>query len=139
MKTIKKNTQKSAAIATKKAGVKKTIESKIISQPTQSEAVKAQNKVTKSDRVFTYVTTFPRLTLNENKEIAKLLKSESKELKDRFEERKIKISDIVKLSKYGHKQLLNGKLKSNSMKYFITLKGDKKLCLNFGNTESKKK
>ena len=136
MKTTKKTTSKSAA---KKADVKKNIESKIISQPSQPEVVKTQNKETKSDRVFTYVTTFPRVTLTENKEIAKLLKSETKEVRERIEERKIKISEIVKLSKYGHKQLLNGKLKSSSMKYFITLKGDKKLCLNFGNYESKKK
>jgi hypothetical protein len=136
MKTTKKNTKVSAA---KKTDVKKNIESKIISQPTPSEVVKSQNKETKSDRVFTYVTTFPRVTLTENKEISKLLKSESKEVKERIEERKIKISDIVKLSKYGHKQLLNGELKSNSMKFFITLKGDKKICLNFGSYQSNKK
>jgi hypothetical protein len=139
MKTTKKTTSKSAAKTTKKAAVKRIIESKIISQPTPSEIVKTQSKETKTDRVFTYVTTFPRLTLSDNKEIVKLLKSESKEVNERFTERKINISDIVKLSKYGHKQLLNGELKSNSMKYYITLKGDKKLCLNFANYESKKK
>ena len=139
MKTTKKTTSKSAAKTTKKAAVKRIIESKIISQPTPSDVVKTQSKDSKTDRVFKYVTTFPRLTLSDNKEIVKLLKSESKEVNERFTERKINISDIVKLSKYGHKQLLNGELKSNSMKYYITLKGDKKLCLNFANYESKKK
>jgi len=139
MKTTKKTTSKSAAKTTKKVAVKRNTESKIISQPTQSEVVKTQSKETKTDRVFKYVTTFPRLTLTDNKEIAKLLKSENKEVRERIEERKIKISEIVKLSKYGHKQLLNGELKSNSMKYYITLKGEKKLCLNFGNHESQKK
>ena len=139
MKTTKKSTSKSAAKTTKKVAVNRIIESNIISQPTPSEVVKTQSKETKTDRVFTYVTTFPRLTLSDNKEIVKLLKTESKEVNERFAARKINISDIVKLSKYGHKQLLNGELKSNSMKYFITLKGDKKLCLNFANYESKKK
>lgn len=136
MKTTKKNTKVSAA---KKADVKKNIESKIISQPTQSEIVKTQSKETKSDRTFTYVTTFPRVTLTDNKEITKLLKSESKEVKERIDERKIKISDMVKLSKYGHKQLLNGKLKSSSMKYFINMKNGMKYCLNFSIKENNKK
>ncbi|MDR3598779.1 hypothetical protein [Clostridium sp.] len=139
MKTTKKTASKSAAKTTKKASVKNNIESKIISQPTQSEIVKTQSKETKTDRVFKYVTTFPRVTLADTKEIAKLLKSENKDVRERIEERKIKIYEIVKLSKYGHKQLLNGELKSNSMKYYITLKDDKKLCLNFANYESKKK
>ena len=136
MKTTKKNTKVSAA---KKTDVKKNIESKIISQPSQSEVVKTQSKETTLDRDFTYVTTFPLLTFTTNKEIVKFLKSEKKEVKERIEERKIKISDIVKLSKYGHKQLLNGKLKSSSMKYFINMKNGMKYCLNFGNNESKKK
>ena len=139
MKTTKKNTSKSAAKTTKKVSVKKNIKSKKISQPTQSEVVKTQNKETISGRVFKYVTTFPRLTRTDNKEIAKLLKSENKEVKERIEEKKIKITDIVKLSKYGHKQLLNGKVKSNSMKFFITLKNGKTVCLNFGNYDIKKK
>lgn len=136
MKTTKKTTSKSTA---KKTEVKRNIESKIISQPSPSEIVKTQSKETKSDKVFTYVTTFPLLTFNTNKEITKFLKSESKEVRERIDERKIKISEMVKLSKYGHKQLLNGKLKSSSMKYFINMKNGMKHCLNFGNTESKKK
>ena len=89
MKTTKKTTSKSAAKTTKKAAVKRIIESKIISQPTPSEVVNTQSKKTISDRVFTYVTTFPRLTLSDNKEIVKLLKTESKEVNERFTERKI--------------------------------------------------
>ena len=109
MKTTKKNTSKSAA------------------------------KTTSLKRVFKYETTFPRLTVADNKEITKLLKTESKEVNDRFTERKIKITDIVKISKYGHKQLLNGKVKSNSMKFYLTLKNGKKLCMNFSDYQSKKK
>ena len=136
MKTTKKTTKVSAA---KKTDVKKNIESKIISQPSQSEVVKTQNKETTLDRNYTYETTFPLLTFTTNKEIVKFLKSEKKEVRERIEERKIKISDIVKLSKYGHKQLLNGKLKSSSMKYFINMKNGMKHCLNFANYENEKK
>jgi hypothetical protein len=136
MKTTKKTTSKSTA---KKTDVKKNIESKIISQPSQSEVVKTQSKVTNLDKDFTYVTTFPLLTFTTNKEIVKFLKSESKEVRERIEERKIKILEIVKLSKYGHKQLLNGKLKSSSMKYFINMKNGMKYCLNFANYENEKK
>lgn len=136
MKTTKKNTKVSAA---KKTDVNKIIESKIISQPTTSEIVKTQSKDTTLDTNYTYETTFPLLTFNTNKEIVKFLKTESKEVRERIEERKIKISEMVKLSKYGHKQLLNGKLKSSSMKYFINMKNGMKYCLNFSIKESKKK
>jgi len=129
MKTTKKNGTKSS----KKADVKKDITTQPTVQPTPSEIVKTQDKVTKTDAVLTYVTTFPSVTLKDSKEIIKLIKSEHKEVKDRIEERKINITDIVKITKYGHKQLLNGKEKSNSMKFHMTLKNDKTIIMNFRN------
>lgn len=135
MKTTKKNSKNKAVKNTKKTAVKKSIESKKISQPKQSEAVKTQNKTGVAKKVFKYETTFPRTTLKDKKEIVKLLKAEPKEVRERIAERKIKLTDIVKLSKYGHKQILNGELKSTSMKFYLTLKDEKKYCLNFGDYE----
>jgi hypothetical protein len=128
---------KKAQKKAQKNSVKNNTDSKKIIQPSQPSASVDTLKTDKAVNVFKYETTFPRLTLNDKKEIVKLLKAESKEVKDRITERGIKLTDIIKLSKYGHKQLLNGKFKSGSMKYFLTLQNDKKICLNFRITDNK--
>lgn len=139
MKTTKKNTQKKAVSTATKTAVKKIIESNKISQPSQSVATGDTQKQSKADKVFKYETTFPRITLTDKKEIVKLIKADGKELNERLNERHVISSEIVKISKYGHKQLLNGMLKSNSMKYYITLKNDKTICINISQYIKKQK
>ena len=79
---------------------------------------------------FTYKTTFPSKTYSNKKEISELIKNEKVELKKRLTSRNIKVSSIVKVTKYGHIQLKNGKKFSSSMKYNI-FTSDKKYVINF--------
>ena len=79
---------------------------------------------------FTYKTTFASKTYSNKKEISELIKKEKVELKKRLSSRNIKVSSIIKMTKYGHIQLKNGKKYSSSMKYYI-FTTDKKYIFNF--------
>jgi len=79
---------------------------------------------------FTYKTSFPSMTYSNKKDISELIKNEKVELKKRLSSRNIKVSSIVKITKYGHIQLKNGKKFSSSMKYYI-FTSDKKFVINF--------
>ena len=104
---------------------------------TRPSAGRDTKKQAKSVKKFMYETTFKTLTLSDKAEISKLLKSESNDVLKRIKERGVKVSDITKLSKYGHNQLLNGKLNQTSMKYWITVKSGKKVCINISSNKVK--
>ena len=79
---------------------------------------------------FTYKTTFASKTYSKKSEISELIKKEKVKLKKRLSYRNIKVSSIVKITKYGHIQFKNGKKFSSSMKYYI-FTSDKKYIFNF--------
>lgn len=89
-----------------------------------------KQKGSKDSVKFTYKTTFASKTYSKKSEISELIKKEKVELKKRLSSRNIKVSSIVKITKYGHIQLKNGKKFSSSMKYYI-FTSDKKYIFNF--------
>ena len=70
------------------------------------------------------------MTYSNKKEISELIKKEKVDLKKRLSSRNIKVSSIVKMTKYGHIQLKDGKKFSSSMKYYI-FTSDKNYIINF--------
>ena len=112
---------------TKKSSSNTTTAKKV--SPERRKATEKQ-KGSKDLVKFTYKTTFPSKTYNNKKEISELVKNEKVELKKRLSSRNIKVSSIVKMTKYGHIQLRDGKKFSSSMKYNI-FTADKKYVINF--------
>ena len=66
-----------------------------------------------------------------NDKIESFIKKENGRVAERMKERGIKLSDVVKVSKYHQKQFLNGKLRSDAMKYTFTLRDESTKVFNF--------
>ena len=105
-----------------------TTSAKVVS-PDRRNATEKQTG-SKDSVKFTYKTTFSSKTHSKQKEISELIKKEKVELKKRLSSRNIKVSSIIKITKYGHIQLKNGKKFSSSMKYYI-FTSEKKYIINF--------
>lgn len=116
-------------------GVKK------VDSPTAS--VKAENinvgkEKSKKAGKFTYKNV-SSITLDDKKKIESFLKKENARVSTRMKERGIKISDIVKISKFHQQQFLNGTLKSDSIRYWFFLKNDNKQMFNFSKSHTANK
>lgn len=97
--------------------------------PEKRNATEKQ-KGSKDSVKFTYKTTFPSKTYSSRKEISELIKNEKVELKKRLSSRNIKVSSILKMTKYEHIQFHNGRKFSTSMK-FTVFTSDAKFIINF--------
>ncbi len=71
------------------------------------------------------------VTLTDKTKIETFLKKENVRVSDRMKERKIKLSDVVKINKFHQQQFLNGKLKGDFIRYWFFTKDGKKQMLNF--------
>jgi hypothetical protein len=66
-----------------------------------------------------------------NDKIESFIKKENDRVSERMKERGIKLSDVVKVSKYHQKQFQNGKLRSDAIKYTFSMKDESKKVFNF--------
>ncbi len=87
-------------------------------------------KSSKQSLKFTYKN-LASITMNDKAKIETFIKKENVRVSDRMKERKIKISDIIKINKFHQQQFLNGKLKGDFIRYWFFLKNGKKQMFNF--------
>ena len=100
-------------------------------QNTSIKNKKNNNKVVKpADRKFTYKNV-SSVTLTDKTKIDTFIKKENVRVSDRMKERKIKLTDVIKINKFHQQQFLNGKLKGDFIRYWFFTKDGKKQMFNF--------
>jgi hypothetical protein len=100
-------------------------------QNTSIKNKKNNNKVVKpADRKFTYKNV-SSTTINDKAKIEAFIKKENARVSERMKERKIKLTDVIKINKFHQQQFLNGKLKGDFIRYWFFLKNGKKQMFNF--------
>ena len=71
------------------------------------------------------------VTLTDKTKIDAFIKKENVRVSDRMKERKIRLSDVIKINKFHQQQFLNGKLKGDFIRYWFFTKDGKKQMFNF--------